>query len=81
MPKGFAHGFQTLADNAEIVYQTSEFYAPDAAGGYRYDEVPFDIAWPLPSQWLASAISAGQRLTPVPRSSRRPNFSARRNGR
>jgi len=27
-----------------------EFYAPDAAGGYRYDEVPFDIAWPLPSQ-------------------------------
>ena len=50
VPKGFAHGFQTLADNAEIVYQTSEFYAPDAAGGYRYDEVPFDIAWPLPSQ-------------------------------
>ena len=39
VPKGFAHGFQTLADNAEIVYQTSEFYAPDAARGYRYDDV------------------------------------------
>ena len=50
IPKGFAHGFQTLADNAEIVYQTSEFYAPNAARGYRYDDVTFDIAWPLPSQ-------------------------------
>jgi dTDP-4-dehydrorhamnose 3,5-epimerase len=43
-PKGFAHGFQTLGDNAEIVCQISEFYAPVAAGGYRYDDVTFDIA-------------------------------------
>lgn len=47
VPKGFAHGFQTLADNAEIVYQISEFYAPNWAGGYRYDDVAFGIAWPL----------------------------------
>jgi dTDP-4-dehydrorhamnose 3,5-epimerase len=37
VPKGFAHGFQTLADNAEIAYQISEFYAPDSAGGYLYE--------------------------------------------
>jgi dTDP-4-dehydrorhamnose 3,5-epimerase len=48
VPKGFAHGFQTLAANAEIVYQISEFYAPNSAGGYRYDDAAFRIAWPLP---------------------------------
>jgi dTDP-4-dehydrorhamnose 3,5-epimerase len=48
VPKGFAHGFQTLADNAEIIYQISEFYAPNSAGGYRYDDAAFGVAWPLP---------------------------------
>ena len=48
VPKGFAHGFQTLASNAEIIYQISEFYAPNSAGGYRYDDAAFRIAWPLP---------------------------------
>jgi dTDP-4-dehydrorhamnose 3,5-epimerase len=47
VPKGFAHGFQTLTDNAEIIYQISEFYAPDSAGGYRYDDPAFGITWPL----------------------------------
>jgi dTDP-4-dehydrorhamnose 3,5-epimerase len=48
IPKGFAHGFQTLTDNTEIVYQISEFYSPDSAAGYRYDDAAFGIAWPLP---------------------------------
>jgi dTDP-4-dehydrorhamnose 3,5-epimerase len=48
VPKGFAHGFQTLTDNAEIAYQISTFYAPEAAGGYRYNDAAFAIAWPLP---------------------------------
>jgi dTDP-4-dehydrorhamnose 3,5-epimerase len=48
VPKGFAHGFQTLTDDAEIAYQISAFYAPEAAGGYRYDDLAFGIAWPLP---------------------------------
>jgi dTDP-4-dehydrorhamnose 3,5-epimerase len=48
VPKGFAHGFQTLTDDAEIAYQISAFYAPQAAGGYRYDDGAFGIAWPLP---------------------------------
>jgi dTDP-4-dehydrorhamnose 3,5-epimerase-like enzyme len=42
--EGFARGFQTFADNAEIVYQISKFYAPDSPGGYRYDDVAFGIA-------------------------------------
>ena len=49
LPKGFAHGFQTLADHAEIAYQISTFYAPEAAGGYRYDDAAFGIVWPLPA--------------------------------
>jgi dTDP-4-dehydrorhamnose 3,5-epimerase len=48
IPKGFAHGFQTLADHCEIAYQISAFYAPQAAAGYRYDDIAFRIAWPLP---------------------------------
>jgi dTDP-4-dehydrorhamnose 3,5-epimerase len=48
IPKGFAHGFQTLTDDAEIAYQISTLYAPEAAGGYRYDDTAFGIAWPLP---------------------------------
>lgn len=48
VPKGFAHGFQTLTDDAEIAYQISVFYTPHAAGGYRHDDAAFGITWPLP---------------------------------
>jgi dTDP-4-dehydrorhamnose 3,5-epimerase len=48
IPKGFAHGFQTLADHCDIAYQISEFHAPQAAAGYRYDDIAFRIVWPLP---------------------------------
>ncbi len=48
IPKGFAHGFQTLTEDAEVNYLISEFHAPDAAGGVRFDDQAFAIAWPLP---------------------------------
>ncbi len=48
VPKGFAHGFQTLADDTEVAYLISEFYTPDAAAGVRYDDPAFAISWPLP---------------------------------
>lgn len=47
VPKGFAHGFQTLADNVEVTYQVSQFYTPQAEGGIRYDDPAFGIQWPL----------------------------------
>jgi dTDP-4-dehydrorhamnose 3,5-epimerase len=47
VPEGFAHGFQTLEDNAEVFYQMFEFYAPDYARGVRWDDPAFGIAWPL----------------------------------
>ncbi len=47
IPKGFAHGFQTLTDDTEVAYLISEFYAPEAAGGVRYNDKAFAISWPL----------------------------------
>jgi dTDP-4-dehydrorhamnose 3,5-epimerase len=48
IPKGFAHGFQTLSDNAQVNYLISELYAPAAASGVRHDDPAFGIKWPLP---------------------------------
>lgn len=48
IPKGFAHGFQTLADNTEVFYQISEVYAPEYARGLRWDDPTFKIAWQEP---------------------------------
>lgn len=48
VPKGFAHGFQTLVDDVEVSYLVSAFYAPAAEGGLRYDDPRLAIDWPLP---------------------------------
>lgn len=48
IPKGFAHGFQTLTDNVEVGYLISAFYEPSAATGVRHDDPAFGIEWPLP---------------------------------
>lgn len=47
VPRGFAHGFQTLVDDTEIFYMISEPYAPEAGGGVRWDDPAFGIEWPL----------------------------------
>jgi dTDP-4-dehydrorhamnose 3,5-epimerase len=47
IPEGFAHGFLTLTDSAEVFYQMSEFYAPAHARGLRWDDPVFAIEWPL----------------------------------
>jgi dTDP-4-dehydrorhamnose 3,5-epimerase len=44
----FAHGFQTLTDDAEVVYQMSEFYTPGYERGLHYDDPILGIEWPLP---------------------------------
>jgi dTDP-4-dehydrorhamnose 3,5-epimerase len=48
VPEMFAHGYQTLTDDAEVVYQVSEFYTPGYERGLRYNDPFFNIAWPLP---------------------------------
>jgi len=46
VPQGFAHGFQTLADNCEVFYQMSAFYAPECARAVRWNDPQFKIDWP-----------------------------------
>ena len=60
LPAGCAHGFQTLADRTEIVYQMTVPYAPDAARGFRWDDPRTKVAWPLP----VSVISERDRTYP-----------------
>jgi dTDP-4-dehydrorhamnose 3,5-epimerase len=48
VPKGFAHGFVTLTDDAMVNYLVSEFYSPVAEGGARHDDPAFAIKWPAP---------------------------------
>jgi dTDP-4-dehydrorhamnose 3,5-epimerase len=46
VPKGFAHGFITLADDTEAFYLVDEFYAPECERGVRWDDPRFAIPWP-----------------------------------
>ena len=46
VPVDFAHGFQTLADDTEVIYQMSEFYSPSHADGFRWNDPSFKIKWP-----------------------------------
>jgi dTDP-4-dehydrorhamnose 3,5-epimerase len=47
IPEGFAHGFQTLEDNSEVIYQMSAFYSPEHQRGLRYNDPAFRINWPI----------------------------------
>lgn len=53
VPKGVAHGFQTLQDNTEIRYLVSNSYAPDAERGVRWDDPNVGINWPIPPSVLS----------------------------
>lgn len=46
VPEGFAHGFQTLEDDCELLYFTTAFFAPESEGGIRYDDPAVGIRWP-----------------------------------
>lgn len=48
VPPGFAHGFQTLRDDTELLYLHSEFYSPEHEGGLAHDDPRLAIPWPLP---------------------------------
>lgn len=47
VPEGFAHGFQTLTDNSEVMYQVTQFYTPGFEQGTRHNDPAFGIKWPL----------------------------------
>jgi dTDP-4-dehydrorhamnose 3,5-epimerase len=46
IPAGLAHGFQTLTDDCEVLYQMGHPHVPEAARGVRFDDPAFGIDWP-----------------------------------
>lgn len=54
IPEGFAHGFQVLEEDSELLYLHTCFYTPDAEGAVRFDDPRIGIAWPLPVSDLSA---------------------------
>jgi dTDP-4-dehydrorhamnose 3,5-epimerase len=63
VPEGFAQGYQTLADDTEMYYLTTQLYAPMFASGVRFDDPAFGIAWPLPVAVISPADEGWTRFT------------------
>lgn len=61
VPAYFAHGFQTLTDDTEVIYQVGGAYTPGAERGLRHDDPALGISWPLP----VTAISAKDASWPL----------------
>ena len=61
IPEGFAHGFQTLSENAQLVYNHSQNYQPSAERGLLYNDPSLNIKWPLG----ATDISQRDRSHPL----------------
>lgn len=61
IPEGFAHGFQTLTDDSELVYHHSAFYNPQREHGLRFNDPALAIDWPLP----AGAVSPKDQSYPL----------------
>lgn len=64
VPEGFAHGFQALEPDSEVLYLTTAYYAPDAEGGLRYDDPALGIKWPLEVTEVSRKDAAHPLLKP-----------------
>lgn len=58
VPEGFAHGYQTLQPDTEILYQVSEFYHPPSEQGVSWNDPAFRIKWPLPAAVVSKKDSS-----------------------
>lgn len=55
VPEGFAHGYQTLEDDTEVLYQVTQFYHPEAEMGLRWDDKAFNVNWPIKQNVILSS--------------------------
>ena len=66
IPKGFAHGFYTLSETAEVVYKVTDFYAPQHERTLLWNDPDVGIDWPLRGAPILSAKDrAGARLKDI----------------
>ncbi len=63
IPRGFAHGFVVLSEEAIFSYKVDNFYAPDYEGGIRFDDPDLQIDWQLPAEVLK--LSEKDRKLPL----------------
>jgi dTDP-4-dehydrorhamnose 3,5-epimerase len=64
IPEGFAHGFQTLEDDTELIYFHSEYYTPNADSGFNHADPAFGISWPLPLSRISEKDKNIPHITP-----------------
>jgi len=62
VPPGFAHGFCTLSDEADVIYKVTGYYAPDCDRGIRWDDPAIGIAWPVRAPELSGKDAAAPLL-------------------
>jgi len=61
IPQGFAHGFQTLADDSEVFYQMSQIYHPESSRSLRWNDAEIGVQWPS----VPTVISERDRNAPL----------------
>ena len=71
VPRGFAHGFVVLSDEAEFLYKCDDFYAPGDEYGVRWDDAALKIDWPLEAHGIGTPLLSGKdeiapRLSEIP---------------
>jgi dTDP-4-dehydrorhamnose 3,5-epimerase len=65
VPGGFAHGFLTLTDDTDVFYHMSDFFKPDCARGFRWNDPLFDIRWPAMPTVIASRDASYSDFDPA----------------
>lgn len=73
VPRGFAHGYQTLMDDTQVSYLCSAMYVPDSNGGYRHDDPAFGLKWPLPVSEISDKDKAWPDFVPPEKSGVKPS--------
>lgn len=58
VPKGFAHGFQTLTEDCEVLYKVTDYYAPASEAGLLWNDPALGIAWPADIEAVINARDA-----------------------
>ncbi|HTO91919.1 MAG TPA: dTDP-4-dehydrorhamnose 3,5-epimerase [Candidatus Sulfotelmatobacter sp.] len=64
VPEGFAHGYQALEDDTEVLYLVSQFYTPSHESAIRWNDPRFGIRWPLPDPILSPKDAAHPDFRP-----------------
>ena len=65
VPEGFAHGFISLTDDAEIIYPTTQYYSPDHELGLLWSDPSVGIKWPIPPMLISEKDQQAHTLQKI----------------